>query len=406
VNINHRLAISYYRTIAVINEPHKVFLVQHIESNQICIKKILDVYNINVYEELYNNPIAGTPEILHFSEENNQLIVIEEYISGHSLTEKISNHELTAKTILSYTVELCAILEKLHSMNPPVIHRDIKPSNIMIDSNDHVIILDFNAAKQYSDKESRDTVLLGTQGYAAPEQYGFGYSSVQTDIYSLGIVLKEMAETIDNPMNSFEKIIEKCTQINPADRYANTGELNRDLIRLLQSGCSSSENDEKTGSHSCRSKAGTGINSKRVKADGDTDSGPGRAGIGSDSERDRINKTHNRKHFLPPGFRTGTPWKIFTAIIGYLFILMLCLTLKVENAASVTVLWIDRFSCLLIFLSWVFVGFDYLNIRRLMPLCSSKTRCIRYSGTVLLMLILTVIIFSAMVIIENTLFNI
>lgn len=88
--------------------------------------------------------------------------------------------------------ELCEILEKLHSANPPIVHRDIKPSNIIITNYDHVILLDFNAAKYFTDPNTSDTILLGTKGYAAPEQYGFGSSTPQTDIYAVGILLKEL----------------------------------------------------------------------------------------------------------------------------------------------------------------------------------------------------------------------
>lgn len=74
-------------------------------------------------------------------------------------------------------IMLCNILNALHSMTPPIIHRDIKPSNIIITSYNYAMLLDFNAAKQFSGQNESDTVLIGTPGYAAPEQYGFGSSS-------------------------------------------------------------------------------------------------------------------------------------------------------------------------------------------------------------------------------------
>ena len=80
----------------------------------------------------------------------------------------------------------------------PIIHRDIKPSNIMITEQNHVVLLDFNAAKLYTNASTNDTVLLGTKGYAAPEQYGFGSSSPQTDIYAIGVLIKEAADHMTN----------------------------------------------------------------------------------------------------------------------------------------------------------------------------------------------------------------
>ena len=82
MDLDQRLAISYYKPIAAINEPHHVYLVQHQETKKIAIKKVLDVYNLAVYAELYRNPVAGTPRIINYYEEAGQLTVIEEYISG------------------------------------------------------------------------------------------------------------------------------------------------------------------------------------------------------------------------------------------------------------------------------------------------------------------------------------
>lgn len=92
--------------------------------------------------------------------------------------------------------DLCEILEKLHSVTPPIVHRDTKPSNIIITNYEHVVLLDFNAAKYFADTDTADTILLGTKGYAAPEQYGFGSSTPQTDIYALGILLKELVKSL------------------------------------------------------------------------------------------------------------------------------------------------------------------------------------------------------------------
>ena len=89
MNQTSRLAISYYKTIAVINESHKIYLVQHQDTKKILVKKNLYVYNIGIYEYLHNNPIYGTPQIIEYCEEDNKLILIEEYISGQTLQEKI-----------------------------------------------------------------------------------------------------------------------------------------------------------------------------------------------------------------------------------------------------------------------------------------------------------------------------
>jgi serine/threonine protein kinase len=81
--------------------------------------------------------------------------------------------------------QLCECLDSLHKLNPPIIHRDIKPENIIYHNN-KVTLLDFGIARFLDSKKSKDTLILGSVGYAAPEQFGFQQSNPQTDIYALG----------------------------------------------------------------------------------------------------------------------------------------------------------------------------------------------------------------------------
>lgn len=334
MDLSHKLAISYYKTIATINEPHKVFLVQHQENQKIYIKKILDVYNLNVYEHLYNNYIIGTPKIIDYYEENNQLIIIEEYISGCSLQELIQTSTLSKADILNYMIDLCNILEQLHSIKPAVIHRDIKPSNVIITNYNHAVLLDFNAAKYYSASSTEDTVFLGTQGYAAPEQYGFGSSSPQTDIYSLGILLKEMLASINEFSDYLNSIVIKCTQINPSERFNNIKELRVALQVHIK---------------------------------------PTRKKI----------LPQSLLQYVPPGYRTRTPWKMLIASLCYLFISWLCLSLEVQNTFGIA-LWIERIFLLGMMLFIIFGCFNYMGVQKFIPLCNHKNRLVRYLGIAIL----------------------
>lgn len=356
MDYTHRLAISYYKTIAVINEMHNIFLVQHQETQKIFIKKILDVYNIGIYEHLYNNHIVGTPKIIDYCEEDNKLIIIEEYIAGDSLQEKIQRSLLSISDILIYIQDLCNILEKFHSMTPEIIHRDIKPSNIIITSCNHAVLLDFNAAKFFSAESTEDTVLLGTQGYAAPEQYGFGVSSPQTDIYSLGIVLKEMVASLLSPCDLFDSIIDKCIQLNPSERYQTVNELKRAVSGLIK------------------------------------------------PERQHIVSNHIAK-FLPPGYRTKTPWKMLVSSIFYLFISWMCLSLEIKNISGAA-LWLERIFVLSMMLFIVFGCFNYMDIQQLIPLCKHKNRLVHYIGIVILDVTVILSLFIILFIIETICFPI
>ncbi len=352
LDIAQRLSISYYKTIATINSEHKIYLVQHQETKKIFIKKILDVYNINIYNQLLTHPILGTPTIYEIYEENNQLIVIEQYISGCSLQEKINSHSITIDDIYHYALELCSILEIMHSFVPPIVHRDIKPSNILITDYNHLVLLDFNAAKYYTTNSDTDTVLLGTQGYAAPEQYGFGTSSPKTDIYTFGILLKELSMSLSNVPKELTQLIMKCIQLNPDDRYNSIAEI-KTIIENIQSNTFQSTTQFTTLS----------------------------------------------SYFLP-GFRTLKAWKMLIATPIYLFILWLSFSLQVENTYGLA-LWIERFFCMLIFLSIIFGCFNYLDIQSWVPLCKSKNKLIHYIGIILLDIMLVSSLFIIMFLIES-----
>lgn len=81
---------------------------------------------------------------------------------------------------------------RLHRQNPPVIHRDVKPDNILVMGDGTVILTDFNIARHVSGVKSRDTLIMGTAGYAAPEQFGFAESDARTDVYGLGATVREL----------------------------------------------------------------------------------------------------------------------------------------------------------------------------------------------------------------------
>ena len=162
MDYTHRLSISYYKVAAPINEPHKVFLVRHQETGKFYVRKTLDVFSTEVYEQLRSNPVRGIPKIMDFNEEDGKLTLIEEFISGCTLLDLIEStrkagspdtgtaaedvtlyDKLTVSSIGRYMIQLCEILERIHSLDPPLIHRDLKPSNIMITNCDNVILLDF-----------------------------------------------------------------------------------------------------------------------------------------------------------------------------------------------------------------------------------------------------------------------
>ena len=358
MDLSQRLSISYYKTVATINESHRIYLVQHQETGKFYVKKLLDVYSIEVYKYLKENPIIGIPQIIELYEENNTLTLIEEYVPGTTLKEILDSKKLTFDQICNYMISLCEILEKLHSHYPPLIHRDIKPSNIIITSFDNVMLLDFNTAKYKSSNSSRssDTVLLGTQGYAAPEQYGFGESSPQTDIYSLGIIMREASASLTVNNHKFDPIINRCTQMDPTRRYTSVKELKSALLRAL--GKDSSSDDPEISAAS----------------------------------------------YLPPGFRTMSPGKMIVAIPVYIMIFWLCMTLEIKNTYGLA-LWIERITMLIIFIGDILIGYNYLGVQKTFPPCRSENRIIRILGIIGFIALFTFSALVIMIFIEGVFFN-
>lgn len=355
MDLSNRLSISYYKTIATLNESHKIYLVQHQSTNKIYVKKVLDVYNKNVFETLRNNHIPGTPQIIDIYEENNQLTVIEDYISGRSLEEIMKTTSLNISSVYKYTLQLCGILEKLHSLKPSIIHRDIKPSNIIVTECDNIILLDFNAAKYHNDACESDTILLGTQGYAAPEQYGFGSSSPKTDIYALGIVLKELTKNITSVPSELSALINKCIQMNPDDRFANVTELKNTLLHII-------------------------------------------------NPQSKTNASPKRKLSLaPPGFRTLTPWKMIFSFFTYLFLIYLSFTMEVENVFGMQ-LWIERIFCFIMYMLIILICNNYLNVQSYFPLCCHQNKFIKILGVAILVIAAIFIDLTIMSIIIITFF--
>ena len=317
MNIEAELALSYYKDVAEINSDHGVSLVQHRDTKLFYVKKILDVFDIDVYIRLKEKPLKGIPQIHELFRLDEKLLVIEEYIPGDNLEQLLqSKGSFTEDEALEIILELCDIVEGLHSMNPPIIHRDIKPGNVIISNDKTVYLLDLNAARLDDQHQAEDTVLLGTKGYAAPEQYGFGSSDVTTDIYAIGMLMNTLLTGKLSRENiatgRFERIIKKCVSIDRSDRYSSIS----DLVNAL------------------------------------TDSEP---------------RNHKWTDYLPPGFRSG---KIYFMLPATLLYLLLAAGLNGIYDGDVTKginPWIDTIGVGLGFVLTILFVSNYLDVHRHFP---------------------------------------
>lgn len=150
--------------------------------------------------------------------------VIEEYIEGKPL----GTVELTEKQFLHVVSQLCSVLEFLHGKG--IIHRDIKPSNIILTEGGQVYLIDFDAARMPKAELEQDTRLLGTRGYAPPEQYGFAQTDERTDIYALGVTLEQLLTEKSGKLR-YKKIIRKCMNLDPDKRYQSVRQVRQAFAR-------------------------------------------------------------------------------------------------------------------------------------------------------------------------------
>lgn len=183
------------------------------------------------------------PSIIDVIDTADSFIIIMDYIQGNPLSRALEEYGAQPQEyVIEWAKQLCDVLGYLHSRQPPIIYRDMKPANIMLKPDGNITLIDFGTAREFKEKNLADTTCLGTVGYAAPEQFGgMGQTDARTDIYCLGATLYHLVTGCNpseppyeikpirqiNPSLSggLERIIQKCTQRNPADRYQSAAEL-------------------------------------------------------------------------------------------------------------------------------------------------------------------------------------
>ena len=183
------------------------------------------------------------PSIIDVIDTEDSFIIIMDYIQGNSLNRALEEFGAQPQDmVIAWAKQLCDVLGYLHSRNPAIIYRDMKPANVMLKPDGNITLIDFGTAREYKEKNLADTTCLGTVGYAAPEQFGgMGQTDARTDIYCLGATLyhlvtgmnpceppyeiKPIREINPSLSSGLERIIQKCTQRNPEDRYQSCAEL-------------------------------------------------------------------------------------------------------------------------------------------------------------------------------------
>ena len=178
------------------------------------------------YRALAQINCTGLPKIYYCAEENGATWVIEEYINGVNLQKELEQRIFGEREVLAIALQLCKVLQVLHAHN--ILHRDIKPANIIL-QNGTAWLIDFGAAKIANSAHGQDTRILGTPGYAPPEQYGFSTTDARSDIYALGKTMEALLGAGYN--GRLKQVIAKCTAFDPQKRVVSAAELQKLLAK-------------------------------------------------------------------------------------------------------------------------------------------------------------------------------
>lgn len=184
------------------------------------------------------------PRIVDIIDNGITIYVVMDYIEGESLDKVLERYGAQPEDlVIGWAKQLCDALTYLHSQKPPIIYRDMKPANVMLKPEGNIKIIDFGIAREYKEQSLADTTVLGTKGYAPPEQYS-GQTDARSDIFALGMTMHHLLTGVDprsgdayapvrmwNPELSegIEIIIDKCVQPAPEKRYQSCEDLLYDL---------------------------------------------------------------------------------------------------------------------------------------------------------------------------------
>jgi serine/threonine protein kinase len=233
---------------------------QHVGNKLLAIKEMSDAALTDPYERqqaalafqqeaqmLAHLDHPNIPKVSDFFTENQKHYIAMEFVPGETLEDRLAGQGAPCgeQEVRAWVAQLCDVLSYLHSQTPPIIFRDLKPANIMITPQGQLKLIDFGIARFFQHGKGQDTQVIGTPGFAPPEQYGRGQTDARSDVYSLGVTLHHLLTLHDPASTPFklpparqlkrdvspelEKVVLKATQPEVADRYQSVGEMARAL---------------------------------------------------------------------------------------------------------------------------------------------------------------------------------
>lgn len=277
-----------------LNAKNTVFLIRQPSTGRILTGRRVSAEQKKLYDKLLHQQlphIACVRDII--PEVDGHFLVLQDYIQGLTLEEILAKRNfLPYPQAAHICIQLCLALECLHALG--IIHRDIKPSNVMLTPEQEAYLIDFDISRTHKEAQDADTEILGTKGYAAPEQFGFQQTDARTDIYAIGVLLNQLCtgqfpqcELVKSPL---DRIVQRCIHLDPSKRYRSAAAVRTALEANYPECAAESE-----------------------LAQADSFKAPPRPGV--------------------PGFRSGNPVHILLATLGYSVFALLALALAIMAAA-------------------------------------------------------------------------
>lgn len=287
-----------------------VFLARNRQTGRIVVKKYISISALPVYRELTGVSERHLGKVYDCAGNGREALAIGEFISGITLAEYLDQRwKVDEKTAVSMIQELLEALMEIHGLG--IVHRDINPKNLMISGDGVLKVIDFGIARFKKEGQSRDTEILGTAGYAAPEQFGFTQTDERTDLYAAGVLLNKLLTGCFPTEQLYggkdlQSFILRCTAMDAEGRFQTAREA-REALRKL-----AAREVERGPAVKRTRKAAPGV-----------------------------------QYSWLPGFRTGVLWKNMVALIGYLFLILFSGESLAECAVSVQTFSLELISILM-----------------------------------------------------------
>lgn len=233
MDLNDKYMSCDYTELGQLSCHGNVTLIKRTSDGRLLVRKKYTGAEQNIYEQLTALRLQGIPEIAYInSSPDGGYEVYEQYIEGRTLRSILDEEKkLSESCVINFATQLCSTLSSLHKVG--IVHRDVKPENIIITPDGKVVLIDFDIARTRKKGAACDTELLGTQGYAAPEQFGFRQSDYKVDIYAIGILINEMLTgalpIVKKANGNLGRVAVKCTELDPDRRYSSMAALRRHL---------------------------------------------------------------------------------------------------------------------------------------------------------------------------------